>query len=810
MLLQLVGCLEAGETYARVNLEAADLVPHSAPPSNDYVELELVNIIICQNAAHNHFEPFPPTAEYPRSDTDYQEKITIKVPRPQPLVHRRRTRYFTFPEDAPPSVAVKRSKRTLPRGIGSLGDYQVEYKARFNSPLHTFDVTPLNILSPAGLVKKLQEQARPRIERHFQRLLADLPSYELDTTGSTRRSSYKIKITLPPQTRQFCSHKEIFTILGFENQISEEDTGVEITSTKWALVNNSTTEKKVFLSEHFVDTATLINVLLVSKKISFQAETIYFYFGRYPTMFPPTYLNFTEEALCSKNPAATSYFFQLLLECIVDQLGLPAQSLRVTLNDKQLLFSKDPRLEKTEDHTNNFNFYARFGPKIEEKLGLSSPGVIWRLNGGRKLELVQLQENLPDETEEESRLCQTVMSTFMREQFYNQEGGNANVVGRWQQQWQEILTQRQAAERKRVADAAAERKRVADAAAATAKAAEERKRLVEAEAAAAAERKRVADAAAAKAAEERKRLVEAEAAAAAERKRLAETKTSSVSSETPPPAREEEVSTETPPAQEEEKVSTDTPPAQEEEASTDTPPTQEEASTDTPPAQEEESSTDAPPAQEEASTNTPPAQEEEASTDAPPAQEEEEVSTDAPPVQEEASTDAPPAQEDVPSDTPPAVEAETAEEHGEDVPVIEEEEENDETDDDSEEVEDPWMEIEIDNPEPRPPANFLVANATRPHICTPPHEFPKYCTVVVKEGEPTDYVATRGLCSILGLIRDKQPNVVSNKCIVKNIKNMKYLSIEFIDQALNTYKIQPNNTPMWIKIDLRASRNVYY
>ncbi len=780
MLLQLVGCLEAGETYARVNLEAADLVPHSAPPSNDYVELELVNIIICQNAAHNHFEPFPPTAEYPRSDTDYQEKITIKVPRPQPLVHRRRTRYFTFPEDAPPSVAVKRSKRTLPRGIGSLGDYQVEYKARFNSPLHTFDVTPLNILSPAGLVKKLQEQARPRIERHFQRLLADLPSYELDTTGSTRRSSYKIKITLPPQTRQFCSHKEIFTILGFENQISEEDTGVEITSTKWALVNNSTTEKKVFLSEHFVDTATLINVLLVSKKISFQAETIYFYFGRYPTMFPPTYLNFTEEALCSKNPAATSYFFQLLLECIVDQLGLPAKSLRVTLNDKQLLFSKDPRLEKTEDHTNNFNFYARFGPKIEEKLGLSSPGVIWRLNGGRKLELVQLQENLPDETEEESRLCQTVMSTFMREQFYNQEGGNANVVGRWQQQWQEILTQRQAAERKRVADAAAERKRVADAAAATAKAAEERKRLVE-----------------------------AEAAAAAERKRLAETKTSSVSSETPPPAREEEVSTETPPAQEEEKVSTDTPPAQEEEASTDTPPTQEEASTDTPPAQEEESSTDAPPAQEEASTNTPPAQEEEASTDAPPAQEEEEVSTDAPPVQEEASTDAPPAQEDVPSDTPPAVEAETAEEHGEDVPVIEEEE-NDETDDDSEEVEDPWMEIEIDNPEPRPPANFLVANATRPHICTPPHEFPKYCTVVVKEGEPTDYVATRGLCSILGLIRDKQPNVVSNKCIVKNIKNMKYLSIEFIDQALNTYKIQPNNTPMWIKIDLRASRNVYY
>jgi hypothetical protein len=89
MLLQLVGHLDAGETYALVSLENADLVPHSAPPSNDLVELELVNIIICQNAAHNHFEAFPPKAEYPTPATKYRDKITIKVPRPQHLVELR-------------------------------------------------------------------------------------------------------------------------------------------------------------------------------------------------------------------------------------------------------------------------------------------------------------------------------------------------------------------------------------------------------------------------------------------------------------------------------------------------------------------------------------------------------------------------------------------------------------------------------------------------------------------------------------------------------------------------------------------------
>ncbi len=146
-----------------------------------------------------------------------------------------------------------------------------------------------------------------------------------------------------------------------------------------------------------------------------------------------------------------------------------------------------------------------------------------------------------------------------------------------------------------------------------------------------------------------------------------------------------------------------------------------------------------------------------------------------------------------------------------------EEDNNDNDDEEEEEIapdpveEDPWMEIEIDNPLPRPAQRFIVANSRRPHVCTPPNTFPAYCTVLIKEGEPTDHVSIRGACSILGLIRERQPNIVSNKAIVKNIKNMKYLAIEFIDEAFNTFKLPADASPMFIKIDLKAVRtNVYY
>ena len=116
--------------------------------------------------------------------------------------------------------------------------------------------------------------------------------------------------------------------------------------------------------------------------------------------------------------------------------------------------------------------------------------------------------------------------------------------------------------------------------------------------------------------------------------------------------------------------------------------------------------------------------------------------------------------------------------------------------------------MEISNPLPRPPTSFVVANSEKKHICTAPEKFPDYCTILITQGEPEDFVATRGLCCVLGIIRKASPNIVPNKCVIKRFQNLKYISLEFVDESLNTFKIAADANPMWIKLDV--SCNKYY
>jgi hypothetical protein len=555
MLLQLTGRLDPGETYALVDLEGAELVAHSAPPSLDYAEFELVNIVICQRSDHNHFEAFPPQADYPLQPDGWKAKIKIKVPRPLPLVHRRRTRYFTFPEDPEPTVGnpppikrFKRSPQPAPRVV-PLTAYQVEYRARFSVPTLTAHVgDPAAMNTVAKVIKQLHNTFRPKIEKHFQRLLLTSPSFELNLAESTRRNLYKIKITLPAQTRLLCSHKDYLVLLGFGSQIVQESL-IGNTDLKWGLVNTSRTEAREFLSDEPVETATIHGVLLTTKRLSMLAtENLYFYFERSPYNTPNTYLNFAEEAMCLQNPPATAYFFQLLLDCVVQMLSLPRQSLRVRLDFKErknwLFFFKDTTLEATDDLVSNFNIYARFGTEIMEKLGLKNPSIIIRF-AGEASERSYVEININEaETEEELDSCRLVMSNLMQEQFYNQTGGVREITNLWQQTWQDVVTRR-----KNLSEAEAERQRVV---AAAAEAEAERKRqesvsAAAAAAAAAAERKRIAVAAAAAAAEsERKRIAVVES----EKKQSKET---GAGAPPPPPPSTEEAGA--PPSREEEEES---------------------------------------------------------------------------------------------------------------------------------------------------------------------------------------------------------------------------------------------------------------
>ena len=853
MLLQLTGRLDPGETYAIVSLEGADLVAHSAPPSLDYVEFELVNIVICQRPDHNHFEAFPPTAEYPLPEGVWNEKITIKVPRPLPLVHRRRTRYFTFPEDPVPSV--KRFKRAPPTTakIVPLTDYQVEYRARFSNPVVVTEIVNIQNATLTRIINHLQGVFRGRIEKHFQRLLLDLPAYEFDTTESSRRNLYKVKITLPPMTRQTCSHKEIWTLMGLENYIVEVGGAGD---KKWGLVNASKTENRTFLSDYEVETMTILGAVSMVKRINLSSvETIYFYFERYPASHPTTYLNFEEEALCLQNPTATAYFFQLLVDCIIQLSSLPTHSLRITQsveNTKTLLkLSKAATIESTGDTPNNFTIYGRFGSEIMEKLGLKSPTVILNINGN-----LELNKN-DEETEEETTSCQLAMDKLMREQFYNQTGGVTDITAAWRKQWKTILQQRHVEiERKKQADKELERQRLQkqQEAAAAATAALERQRLQKEaeldrqrqEAAAELERQRLQT----EAELERQRLQKekddaaAAAAAATELERQRQQQLQPPPPPPPPPDEKTEqveggadVAEHQPEERVEGEAGAEQLPEETErvegegDAAKHQPEEQIEAKDEEERVEGEGGAREEERVEGEVVAEHQPEEQVEGEVVAEHQPEERiEGEGDAVEHQPEEQVEGEVVAEHQPEERiegegvaenqpeEQVEEAEVAEQQPDEEEAgggggggAEEEENASDGDDAEEEEENPWMEIEIDNPEPRPMSTFLVANSIRPHICTPPNTFPDYCTLLVKEGEPVDYISKRGACSILGIIRNRQPNIYTNKCIVRNIKNMKHIAIEFVDEAFNTFKIAADSPfSMWIKLDLRSIKNVYY
>ena len=851
MLLQLTGRLDPDETYAIIDLDGADLVAHSAPPAQDYVELELVNLTICHNPEHNHFEPFPPTAPYPVTDDGWTEKITIRVPRPMPLVHRRRTRFFTFPDDPVPIVQYaedseihhKRYKRS-PK-VQPLTEYQVEYRGRFlNSsfPIEIAGVLQGAYTSSSKIVKYLHGAVRPRIERHFQQLLLSRPAFEIDCSDSSRRNFCRLKITLPAQTRFLCNSKPFYNILGFVTQLTEVRSTTEGAASKWGLVNSSKTDEKIFLSEELVETATIFPVIFSSKRINFNLDTVYFHFERHPSSSPNAYLTFAEEALCYQNLGATVYFFQLLAECVIQQINLPRGSIKFTLKPEgettYIVLSKDPNLESTGDTLGNFNIYARFGSKIAEKLGLTLPIVNLRLGGSQKLDTMFAVNSDNAETEVESEKCQVIINNLMREQFFNQTGGVVEITQIWQNSWQKIVNERNAEKQRLAAEKeAAERARLKKQQEAAAEAERIRLKKLADEAEAAAERIRQqdivnkaeqarieADLAKAKDAAERKRAEkeaeeilaretkEAQAEAERVRQLLLKAKEDEAKAEAErvrqlaakaEAARlqkivDENVQKRLQQQQQQQQQPPPPPPPPPPQAIVEDPPQVQQivvqAAVVNPPQQQQPAVVN-PPQQQPANVNPPQQQPGNVGQ----AQPDLDVIEEAPEEEEEEAENPPPEDPDAIDEAP--------------------EEDNNDNDEEEEEEEiapdpveeDPWMEIEIDNPLPRPAQRFIVANSRRPHVCTPPNTFPAYCTVLIKEGEPTDHVSIRGACSILGLIRERQPNIVSNKVIVKNIKNMKYLAIEFIDEAFNTFKLPADASPMFIKIDLKAVRtNVYY
>ena len=854
MHLQLVGRLDPNETYAIFNIEKITNIL-----SGNWINLELLNIIICQNQDHSHFDS-PETAPYPVDPIRYQEKVLFSIPKPRQVTFRRRTFQLsdqvTLPlmpttQESPP--AAKRSRR-LKRAI-QLEPLQMEYSAIFKANIHRFEIADFPNSSIARVIEKMQTDQRPRIINHFQKLLTSWPSYEIMSEPATRRGAKRIKITLPPLTRLMCTSHEIFKLMGFENQI----VALTVQGTSYyVLLNSSRTSEKIFTGKLAAETAMKFSVLYESENCP---QLLRWHFMRYPDTFPATPITFAETALCRQNPRAAEVFLRLTLECIEEFMALPSNCLTTSLTDNYLEIKKTVEFYNSSDNSNNFSILIRLGARLQELLGFEDDTLAWTM--GKKDQKYQLNIADPPESPEESSSCMNIISDILPQHFNNQHGPNPLVRER-QEKWKQYVKDE---EEKRLQQIQQELDKIHQEEAQpvetpveeeeeeegqtqteaqpveTPVAEEEEERQTQTEAqpvetpVAEEERQTQAESAEPHVEEEEERLQQE---ADRVRQILLEQETTNQAEEES--QREEQAEQEQSIGQQLvmkkqllQQATSDEEGAQEYLHSLETGETtrvEEAKKTELIIQNEEQNELDT--LEEQATLTAKAGNTEEAQQLV---QQWKDLKIDLAARRQQRRSDEEDRLEafrrrleEVKTNLSKLVELrqaielelralketharEEAEEEESDrgrqqlLQDLEEEEARLETDEPTNDDDEYFIQVEINNPLPRPPASFTVANHSRKHICTAPEKFPDQCTIILKEGEPDDYVTSRGLCCVLGIIRESAPNIQSNsKCIIKRFQTLKYISLEFVDESLNTFKIESGIQPMWIKIDLSCTK----
>jgi|LakMenE01Jun11ns_1017448.scaffolds.fasta_scaffold9947806_3 hypothetical protein len=122
----------------------------------------------------------------------------------------------------------------------------------------------------------------------------------------------------------------------------------------------------------------------------------------------------------------------------------------------------------------------------------------------------------------------------------------------------------------------------------------------------------------------------------------------------------------------------------------------------------------------------------------------------------------------------------------------------------------PFEILRIPNPIPRRAQTFaLLKNEPTIRINPIPAGFPTEFSIILREGEPLDYIADRGFVSVLGIVRAASPRIISNKCLIKNTnQRISQLRVEFLDSHLNSWK-PPGALDAYFKLDF-VCRQIKY
>jgi hypothetical protein len=440
MLLQVTGRLDPGEIYANFNLDAGSILP-----KGPYVTLELVNIIICKQENHDHF-PKADVSAYPVDAARYPESITVRQSRPRPLTFRRRTTLHVPQLEMPAALVdedgeneeeeatfVNRFRREIGEsGVAEeeeddeLGDMEFMYAASFRDSIFEFEIANFPQLALDGLVNGvLQGKQAPASYSHFQRLLHHQPQYEFvepSETSEEKGRKKRVKITLPPLTRLMCARRDFFGYLGMHD-LAEKIGETEL----FGLSNESSSESKAFFSTDPQPTSLKFN--FYDREVKPLENYTLFLQRLNPFVLSKVSLS----NFCNKNSFATSKFFQMTLNCVVEALDLPEHCLKAfLLNDETTLeLDKSENLLHAEDAVNNFKVRFKFGLRLRDLLGLEQDEIVWILTPRRPGQIKLTQALIPEAAE----ICEKIM-TEMIDDFYNQTSSNPTVK-EWKKQYEE-------------------------------------------------------------------------------------------------------------------------------------------------------------------------------------------------------------------------------------------------------------------------------------------------------------------------------------------------------------------------------------
>ena len=420
MHLQLTGRLDPQESYAIVSLDAGNILP-----PGQFVALQLVNIIICTQADHDHF-PSTTVGEYPKDEERYPETISVKRHRPRPLFTDRRKTQLHVPHLEPP---VQRRRREVDDNTS--GDMEIHYAAGFRNPFLEFEIVDVRQLTMESFVAGiLQTKLSALCNNHFQRLLHFPPKFELveiedDTAADRKQRKKNIQLTLPPLTRLMSDSRDFFRHLGldeFVNQIEDRN--------MFAIENLNRDVEQKFISATTFATALKFSFYLPHPP----PDKFRIYVQRLDQSFQSILLL---PDFCNKNEIATVKLFQLILNCIIEVLGLPEHSLIADSPvDHVLVFDKAANLIHADDSAHNFNIKMTIGAKLVQLLGLPDPEISWSVSPRSRMEIKLIPATAAEIAGEDEAAC-TVKIAHISTQLLNQRSSN-QFIKAMQERWQKI------------------------------------------------------------------------------------------------------------------------------------------------------------------------------------------------------------------------------------------------------------------------------------------------------------------------------------------------------------------------------------